>query len=70
LKTDASDIGIGAVLKQNDKAIVYASRVLNKTERNYSITDKETLAALWGMEYFKYYLIGKLFTIITDHQVI
>ena len=46
LSTDASNTGIGAILKQHDeqgkeKVIAYTSRTLNKPEQNYSTTEKE-----------------------------
>jgi hypothetical protein len=56
LEVDASDIGIGAVLPQENKPIAFISRCLNKAERNNSITEKETLAALWSMENLSHYL--------------
>lgn len=48
LETDASDIGLGCVLKQDDRIIYCLSRVLKGEEPHYSITEKELLAALWG----------------------
>ncbi|EXX70442.1 enzymatic polyprotein, putative [Rhizophagus irregularis DAOM 181602=DAOM 197198] len=75
LITDASADGLGAILAQkNDKdkevVIVYASRSTNKTERNYSITDLECLAIVYGVEYFHKFLINKRFKIITDHAAL
>ena len=70
LETDASNIGIGAVLMQNGKPVVYISRCLTKAEQNYSITEKEVLASLWAMEKLQYYLFGKPFILITDHKAI
>eukprot|EP00731_Ephydatia_muelleri_P011153 Em0006g47a len=46
LDTDVSESGIGAVLSQVDKDgfVAYASRVLNKAERKYSVMRKRLLA--------------------------
>lgn len=74
LETDASNTGLGAVLAQeyqgNIRPIAYASRVLNSAERNYSITEKEMLGALWAMEHFYYYLHGREFVLKTDHKAL
>ncbi len=47
--TDASALGLGAVLMQPDardknRAITYASPTLTSAESNYSVTHQETLA--------------------------
>ena len=48
LDTDASGVAIGSVLIQvqegREKVIAYASRAMNKAERNYCITEQELLA--------------------------
>jgi hypothetical protein len=46
LETDASDIGFGAVLRQDSKPVSYISRCLTKAEKNYGITEKKVLVAL------------------------
>ncbi|GAQ93234.1 hypothetical protein KFL_013780010, partial [Klebsormidium nitens] len=73
LHTDWSATGLGAVLAQRDDemkeyVIAYASRSNNRTERNYSSYHGECLAAVWGVCYFRVYLYGRPFTLITDHE--
>ena len=75
LETDASISGIGAVLSQtqDDKKvhpIAYASRSLTPAERNYSITELETLAVVWAVSRFHSYLYGQSVTIFTDHAAV
>ena len=72
LDTDACDTAVGAVLSQvqngQERVVAYASRVLNKAERNYCVTDKELLAVKHFIEYFYQYLAGRHFLVRTDHQ--
>lgn len=68
LATDASNDAIGAVLQQNGHPICYASRTLNQHERNYSATEKELLAIVWATKYFRPYLYGVKFQVLSDHQ--
>lgn len=68
--TDASDYAIGAVLSQDGHPVCYVSRTLNNHERNYSVTDKEFLAIVYTVTYFRPYLYGRKFKIITDHAPI
>ena len=54
IKTDASQVGLGAVLTQEYKIkgkyifmpVLYASRSLKGFDRRYSVTDSEALAAV------------------------
>lgn len=75
LQTDASDLGLGAVLTQKDTSgyehvIAYASRSLSDREKNYSATEKEALAVIFATDHFRAYLLGKKFILFTDHQAL
>jgi hypothetical protein len=65
LQTDAS---AGEILQQDGHVIAYASRVLNKAECNYSVIQRECLAAVYGMKQFRHYLLGRPFELWTDHE--
>lgn len=72
LRTDASNIGLGAVLLQPYDGqyfpVSYASRKLLDREKNYSAIEKEGLALVWAVEKFRQYLYGIEFTLQTDHR--
>ena len=68
LQTDASKKGLGAVILQDSKPVMFASRALTGSERNYQNLERECLATIWGMEKFHYFLYGKQFTLETDQK--
>jgi hypothetical protein len=75
LTTDASDIGIAAILSQKDdygreKMISTFSRRLEPAEKNYTVTEKELLGVVKGVDLFRHYLLGKPFTLRTDHKAL
>ena len=74
LHTDASDYAVGYVLsqKQNglERVIAYAGRNLTPAEKNYSVTEKEGVALISGIQRFKPYLHGRKFTVYTDHSAL
>ena len=72
LETDASTVGLGAVLSQMQDdgtvhPIAYASRSVDKHEKNYGISELETLGLVWAVRYFRPYLLGHPCTVYTDH---
>ncbi len=74
LDTDASGVGIGAVLSQSDgeheKVVAYYSRALGKAERNYCITRKELLAVVEAVKHFiiTYMVYQPLYAQIMAHS--
>ncbi|XP_071063354.1 uncharacterized protein [Pseudochaenichthys georgianus] len=73
-KTDASDRGLGAVLLQgssdNRHPVAYISRKLFPREVRYSTVEKEALAIKWALDSLRYYLLGREFTLETDHKAL
>ena len=72
LETDACSIGLGAILSQEQDdgsvhPVAYASRALDKHERNYGISELETLGLVWAVRYFRPYILGHPCVVYTDH---
>lgn len=71
VQSDASDIGLGAVLVQGENedehVVAYWSRKLTAAERKYQTTERECLAVIQAIEHFRPYIEGIHFTVITDH---
>jgi hypothetical protein len=75
LAVDASDVGTGAVLLQEDTQgiehpICYYSKKLNPHQRNYSTIEKEALALILALQHFEIYLSQANYQIVvlTDHN--
>lgn len=75
LTTDASQLGISAVLSHlmsngEQRMIGCISRTLMPAEKNYSVIHREALSIYYGVYKFQHYLIGREFTIQTDHKAL
>lgn len=51
-----------------EKPLAYMSKKLNTAQRNYSVTERECLAAIEAIKRFRCYLEMQEFEIITDHS--
>ena len=72
LACDASFFGVGVVIShmcdECEQLICYASRTLRDSELNYAQLDKEALYIMYGVHKFRLYLLGRHFTIYTNHK--
>ena len=79
LCTDASNYGCGGILYQKDpskpkrkqmRVIGYYSHTFTAAECNYCVSEKEMLAVIKAIKYFRSYLEGRRFTVHSDHQAL
>ena len=75
IEVDASDYAIGSVLSMECedrrwRLVVFLSKPLNETERNYKIYNKEMLVVIRKLENWRYLLEGTKFKfeVWTDHK--
>lgn len=76
LQTDASEIGVGAVLFQRGdrpeerQVIAYASKKLSETQKRYTAVERECLAIIWAVDKFRPYLETGPFELLTDNSAL
>lgn len=72
--TDASNMAIGGMLSQgelpNDRPVAFFSKTLNDIQKRYSTIEKELLAIVETIKFFRVYLYGRFFVLITDHKTL
>ena len=66
--SDASLNGLGCVLMQEGKVVVYASRQLKPDEKNYPTHDLELAAIIFSLKFWRHYLYGEKCFIYNDHK--
>ena len=68
IHTDASDKQLGAVISQKGNPIAFFSRRLNKSQRNYTTTEKELLSIVECLKQFRGILQGYEINVFSDHK--
>jgi hypothetical protein len=76
LVTDASMYSLGAVLLQRKGEdagwfpVALESRKQKGAEARYTVTERESLAVLFGLQRFRQHLYGEIFGVVTDHSAL
>lgn len=68
VETDASQMGIGAVLMQDNHHVAYISRSLGPKWQRLSVYEKELLAIVFAIQKWEQYLMSSHFIINTDQK--
>ena len=67
---DASGVGIGGVLSQENHLVAFFSEKLNEAKIRYSTYDKEFYALVQALKYWRHYLLPHEFVLYSDHEAL
>ena len=62
--------GLGTCLLQEGKPIAFASKSLTDTETRYANIERELLAIVFTCQRFNTYVLGRPFTVASDHKLL
>lgn len=68
VETDASDTTIAATLSQRNRPVAFFSRTLSDSEKRHSSVEKEAYAIVEAVRYWRHFLLGRYFRLITDQR--
>ena len=67
VQTNASNRALGGVLVQEAHLVAFESMKLNSVEQKYSTHEKEMTVVVHCLQQWRYYLLGSIFTVVTDN---
>ena len=67
---DESKVGLGCVLMQRDKVILYASRQLKIHKKNYKTNDLEHATVVFALKIWRHYLCGVHVDMFTNYKIL
>ena len=68
IRTDASDVQLGAVIIQEGNPLDFYSKTLSRTQINYTMTGKKLLSIVETLKYFQNILLGHKIGVFMDHK--
>ena len=68
IQCDAAKKGLGAVLLQESKPVMYVARAITEMEQRYLNIERELLAIVFALERLNSYTFGRAITVQSDHQ--